>query len=85
MVLVPGHDQVHAVPVEQRQPLLPDPEVSAVEVGRGHRDLVHAHDDPVDVSRQHLPPGETLLVTVGVLAAGAVVRVHLPPPRNRAF
>jgi hypothetical protein len=50
MVLVPGHDQVHAVPVEQRQPLLPDPEVSAVEVGRGHRDLVHAHDDPVDIA-----------------------------------
>ena len=49
VVLMTGHDQVHAVSVEQRQPLLPDPQISAVEMRRRHRDLVHADHDPVDV------------------------------------
>src|SRR5215469_2771411 len=49
VMFVPGYDQVYAVPVEQRQPMLSDAQVGAVEVGRGHRDLVHAYHDPVDV------------------------------------
>ena len=32
MVLVPADHEVHAVRVEQRQPLLPDPEVGAIEL-----------------------------------------------------
>jgi hypothetical protein len=49
VVLVPGQHQVDPVSVEQRQPLPPDPEVGAVEVRGGHRDLMHEHHDPVDV------------------------------------
>ena len=51
MMLVPADDQIDGVFVEQRQPLLPDPEIGAVElVGRRDRDLVHADHEPVDAA-----------------------------------
>ena len=49
MVLVAGHDEIHAVGVKERQELLPDSDVGPVEVGGGHRDLMHADHDPVDL------------------------------------
>jgi hypothetical protein len=49
MVLVARDHEVHPVGVEQRQPLLADPQVGPVEMGRGHGDLVHDDHDPVDV------------------------------------
>ena len=48
---MPAHHEVDAVFVEQRHPFLADPKVRAIElVGRRNGDLVHAHDDPVDVT-----------------------------------
>ena len=48
VVVVAAEHQVHLVPVEQRQPLLPDAEVGAVAGGRGGGGaLVHLDDDPV--------------------------------------
>jgi hypothetical protein len=47
VVLVSAHHQVEAEAAEQRQPLLPEPEIGAIELVRGaDRHLVHAHDDP---------------------------------------
>ena len=50
VMFVSADDQIDAVVVEQGHPLLPDTEVGAVElVGGADDDLMHAHDDPVDV------------------------------------
>ena len=51
MVLVSAHHEIDAVFVEQRDPLLADAEVRAIElVGGRNGDLVHAYDDPIDVA-----------------------------------
>src|SRR5579862_8693927 len=50
MMLVPANDKVDAVLIEERDPFLADAEIGAVElVDRRDRDLVHHHDDPIDV------------------------------------
>src|SRR5215469_366510 len=50
MVLVSAYHEIDTVLVEQRHPLLADPEVCAIElVSRRDGDLVHAHHDPVDI------------------------------------
>src|SRR6266851_2397254 len=88
MVLVPGQHQVNAVLIEQRQPLLPDSQVSAVEMRRGHRHLMHEDHDPVDVlvlaRRCQLciqPPAlhpAAVAADIGIEAARAVAR-HVVP------
>src|SRR5262249_15034717 len=51
VMLVPAHDHVDTVAVEERQELLADAPIAAIRVvGRGDRGLVHADDDPVDVA-----------------------------------
>ncbi len=86
MVLVTGEHQVDAVLVEQRHEFLADAEVRSVEVGGGHRDLVHEHHDPVDVvvvpRRRQRPFEPDPLLALAVAAdvgveAGARVGRHV--------
>src|SRR6516225_11024969 len=71
MVFVSTHHEVDAELVEQRHPFFADPEVRAIElVNRRDGDLMHAHDDPVDI---RIPAsGGQLLFQPGLLSAGRI-------------
>jgi hypothetical protein len=68
-MVVAGKDEVDAMPVEQRRPVVPHTAVGAVAVRGAEPAMVHRHDQKAD-GRVLAVPGEDVVKPAGLLAAG---------------